>query len=286
MSKVKTPTLIKTPLRYPGGKSRMVKYLKDHLPEENTWDEYREPFIGGGSMFIYMKQTYPTKQFWINDKYHALYCFWKTLQSSSKELSENILAKKKLYPEREVGRVLFLSSQEVLKTSKDEFEIATAFYIVNKCSFSGLTENSSYAPQAYDQNFSDTGILKLQNYGDILKGVKITNLDYSELLTNDDKVLTYLDPPYDIKHNTLYGGNKGNLHKIFNHENFRDTVSKFSGKWFISYNDNPYLRGLFTNYDIKDFDTIYYMKCSGENVVTKKSSAKKAIELVIKNYVI
>ncbi len=154
MAKVKVPSLIKTPLRYPGGKSRMVKYLKDHLPSDiNSWDEYREPFIGGGSMFIYMKQMHPSKKFWINDKYYALYCFWKTLQGSSKELSENILSKKKLYPNKELGRELFLLSQEVLKTSKDEFEIATAFYIVNKCSFSGLTENSSYAPQAYDQNF-------------------------------------------------------------------------------------------------------------------------------------
>ena len=284
MAKVKVPSLIKTPLRYPGGKSRMVKFLKDHLPDENTWDEYREPFIGGGSMFIYMKQMYPHKKFAINDKYYNLYCFWKMLQQKPKELSDNILAKKKLYPDNIKGRELFLLSQEVLKTSKDELEIATAFYIVNKCSFSGLTENSSYAPQAYVQNFSDIGIEKLKNYSEILKDVKITNLDYSELLTNDNRVLTYLDPPYDIKHNTLYGGNKGNLHRIFNHENFRDTVSKFSGKWFISYNDNEYLRGLFTEYDIKNFDTIYYMKCSKEQIENKKTSAKKASELVIKNY--
>ncbi len=98
--------------------------------------------------------------------------------------------------------------------------------------------------------------------------------------------MIYLDPPYDIKHNTLYGGNKGNLHRIFNHENFRDTVSKFSGKWFISYNDNPYLRNLFIGYDIKDFDTIYYMKCSKENITDIKTKSKNATELVIKNYTI
>lgn len=283
MAKIKIPTLIKTPLRYPGGKSRMVKYLKDFIPNISTWDSYREPFIGGGSFFLYLKQTYPNKQYWINDKYYNLYCFWKVLQSNPKELSENILSKKKEYTDNIVGRQLFLKSIEVLKTSKDELEIATAFYIVNKCSFSGLTENSSYAPQAYNQNFSDKGILKLQNYGEILKDVKITNEDYGELLTNDENVFTYLDPPYDIKHNTLYGNNKGNLHRTFNHQDFKETVSKFIGKWFISYNDNELIRGLFSEYTIENFDTIYYMKCA--NIVDSDiKKSKSASELIIKNY--
>lgn len=43
----------KTPLRYPGGKTRAAEMLTSSAP---YFEEYREPFIGGGSVFIKMKQ--------------------------------------------------------------------------------------------------------------------------------------------------------------------------------------------------------------------------------------
>ena len=56
---------VKTPLRYPGGKSRGMKVLDLFLPETIT--EYREPFVGGGSVFIAKQRV---KYNWINDKYN------------------------------------------------------------------------------------------------------------------------------------------------------------------------------------------------------------------------
>lgn len=44
---------IKTPLRYPGGKTRAAEMLTSSAP---YFEEYREPFIGGGSVFVKMKQ--------------------------------------------------------------------------------------------------------------------------------------------------------------------------------------------------------------------------------------
>ena len=47
--------MIKTPLRYPGGKSRSVKTIGPLIPD---FQEFREPFLGGGSVFLYVKQHY------------------------------------------------------------------------------------------------------------------------------------------------------------------------------------------------------------------------------------
>ena len=41
---------LKTPLRYPGGKSKAIKTLSQWYPKNIS--EYREPFIGGGSIAI------------------------------------------------------------------------------------------------------------------------------------------------------------------------------------------------------------------------------------------
>ena len=69
---------MKTPLRYPGGKSRAVPKLCQWLPAEVT--EYRESFLGGGSMAIEMTKRYPDISIWVNDLYKPLYLFWLALR--------------------------------------------------------------------------------------------------------------------------------------------------------------------------------------------------------------
>ena len=51
---------------------------------------------------------------------------------------------------------------------------AVAFYVVNKCSFSGLTESSSFSKMASDSNFSIKGIENLKYYSRLIKNWKIT----------------------------------------------------------------------------------------------------------------
>ena len=53
----------KSIFRYPGGKLKAIKYIKPFW-EAAKHSEYREPFVGGGSVFI----SKPLAQFnWIND---------------------------------------------------------------------------------------------------------------------------------------------------------------------------------------------------------------------------
>ena len=63
--------LLKTPLRYPGGKSRAAAQLYKWFPAQI--EEYREPFIGGASMALYFSQLHPDVPVWVNDKYCLLY---------------------------------------------------------------------------------------------------------------------------------------------------------------------------------------------------------------------
>ena len=57
----------KTPLRWYGSKRRRLDTIDKWLPEYVT--EYREPFVGGGSVFLIARQKYPDIPFWINDKH-------------------------------------------------------------------------------------------------------------------------------------------------------------------------------------------------------------------------
>jgi site-specific DNA-adenine methylase len=71
---------LKTPLRYPGGKSRAVQKMAQFFPNLSDYAEYKEPFIGGGSVAIYISQMFPHLNVWVNDLYKPLVTFWVGLR--------------------------------------------------------------------------------------------------------------------------------------------------------------------------------------------------------------
>ena len=82
----------------------------------------------------------------------------------------------------------------------NDFEKAVAFFIMNKCSFSGLTENSTFSQSASNSNFSLVGADKLAQFSRLIKDWKITNIDYSEVMKEhgSSDTFIFLDPPYDL----------------------------------------------------------------------------------------
>ena len=270
---------LKTPLRYPGGKSRACTKLDTYIPDLREYTEYREPFLGGGSVAIHITKKYPHLQVWVNDLYEPLVNFWKTLQDDGYALYKRLQELKSRFPDEGSAKGLFLEAKELVNDdSVSPLYRACSFYVINKCSFSGLTESSSFSRQASNANFSMRGIEKLQGYTQIIKDWKITNLSYEQLLTDDKNVFTYLDPPYDIRSN-LYG-RKGSMHNGFSHDGFAADCDRFIGPQLISYNSSQLVKDRFQGYEVGEFDLTYTMRSVGEYMREQKERK----ELLLFNY--
>ena len=268
---------MKTPLRYPGGKSKAVPKLWQWLPAEIT--EYREPFLGGGSMAIEMTKRYPDMSIWVNDLYKPLYLFWLALRDDGDYLYDQLIQLKQRHPDQGSARQLFLDAKE--KVNQEDLSYkdrAVAFYIVNKCSFSGLTESSSFSPQASDSNFSMRGINFLPEYSRLITNWKITNLSYEQLLCDNRQTFIYLDPPYDIKPN-LYG-KRGVMHKRFDHDVFASDCDRFISPQLVSYNSSQLVCERFKGWEAGEFDHTYTMRSVG----TYMNDQQERKELVLLNY--
>jgi DNA adenine methylase len=269
----------KTPLRYPGGKSRACTKIGQFLPNMYTYREFREPFLGGGSVAIYLTKMYPTLSIWVNDLYEPLVNFWKEVQHSGEELYTTLSDLKIKHPNPDSAKGLFLESKEIINSQdKSKLERAVAFYVVNKCSFSGLTESSSFSAQASDSNFSMRGIEKLTGYQEIIEDWKITNLSYEDLLTDWKDTFIYLDPPYDIKDN-LYG-KSGEMHKKFDHDKFAKDCDDHTADMMISYNSSQLIKNRFKDWNAVEFDLTYTMRSVGDYMSDQQ--ARK--ELLLLNY--
>ena len=272
---------LKTPLRYPGGKSRAITKMAQFLPEMSMYREYREPFLGGGSVALYMTRNHPHLEIWVNDLYEPLANFWQTLQHEGDEITTRLRAFKKAYPTPDRARELFLESKELVNDAGASLVTrAVSFYIVNKCSFSGLTESSSFSKQASDSNFSLRGIEKLPEYSEIIQNWVITNLTYERMTCDEKDVFTYLDPPYEIK-SSLYG-KKGGMHKGFDHDAFAEECDRHTNHMMISYNSSQLIRDRFKEWTPSEFDHTYTMRSVGDYM--KEQQERK--ELVLTNYAI
>jgi len=272
----------KTPLRYAGGKSKAIYKLEKHLPEDiSNIDEIHDCFLGGGSFPIYLTKLYPDKIIRVNDTYEPLIYFWIELRDNGCKMSDDILILKEKHNNQTLAQELFDEQKKIAKDKKESrYKKAIAFYILNKCSFSGLV-SSSFSKKASDSNFSVNNIKSLKYYSGLIKNWIITNLDYKEFLkkyTNSDKILVYMDPPYMIKDN-LYGKH-GELHKKFVHTDFFDICKEIICKQLISYNSNLLIKDAFKDYNISDYELTYTMRSTG----TYMEDQKERKELAIRNY--
>ena len=165
---------LKTPLRYPGGKSRACTKIESYFPDLSKYKEYREPFLGGGSVALYVTQKFPHLKIWVSDLYEPLVNFWQVLQWEGDTLSTALINLKNKYPDQESARNLFDDAKELVNDQEyATIDRAIAFYVVNKCSFSGLTESSSFSKQASDANFTIRGLEKLPEYSKLISNWNI-----------------------------------------------------------------------------------------------------------------
>ena len=249
--------------------------MESFLPAD--FDEYREPFVGGGSFFIYLRQKRPGLKIWINDLNPELYYFWKYAQIDSHQLARDLMFLKK---QRQNGQELFNEFLNIDVSSLTEFERAIRFFVLNRITFSGVVESGGYSQLAFETRFTDSSIERVAKLESILEGIKITHLDYRHLLHEGDaSIFTFLDPPYfKATKSRLYGRN-GVLHTGFNHEEFAQEMKDCKHSWMITYDDSPKIRENFVYANLYEWQLQYGMNNY------KQGKAEKGSELFITNYI-
>lgn len=282
---------LKTPLRFPGGKSRATKTLFQYFPLERP-TEYYEPFIGGGSMAIEFTRRYPHIPVTVSDYDPAVYAFWKTLHDNPVSLQEQLLeskarcagvsAHRELF-ERERQLLLGVTQDTLYADDVDVFAIAHAFFVVNKCGFSGLM-SAGFSELASIQNFSEANISRLQYYGEHIKDWRVFHLDANSVIqSTPQSALVYLDPPYarvgkDGK--SFVYGKDGDMHKSFDHARFAQSIQTCESNILLSYDNNELIKSLYPSFSSETFDLCYTMH-SGKSYREAQAERK---ELVLWNY--
>ena len=223
----------RSPLRYPGGKTRGVEFITRFFPK--NLDKLLSPFFGGGSIELYVASR-GTKVFGY-DLFSPLVEFWQCLITHPNELAEEV---DKYYP---LPKDKFYELQNTQTTFRTKLERAAVYYVLNRSSFSGSTLSGGMSPE--HPRFTQTSIERLRNFYNPY--IDVQKADFKKSLNNHPYTFTYLDPPYLIK-SSLYG-KKGDAHKDFDHDGLAD-ILKRREHWILSYNDCEEIRELYSGLHI------------------------------------
>lgn len=261
-------SLYLSPLRYPGSKSKVASSLVDLFPVFTG--TFYDPFVGGGSVLLAYKSSCPDRHAVAGDLNPELVNFWQVVLSSSRELS-NILED---YHSRYEGNYRLL--YEIIKMTNTAMlspaRRAAYYYMLNRLSYSGITDRSGFS----GMRFLRSAIEKIRPAALLLQHTEFLLCDYSQLLVTakpDDFV--FLDPPYySNASSSLYGTRKKDMHSNFDHVKLRDCLMQSPFKWMLTYDDDPYLRDLYSGFCVNDIVLSYS---------AGKTRHKKA-ELLITNY--
>lgn len=226
----------KSPLRYPGGKTRAIQILKETLEKEYpSRKTLLSPFLGGGSFELSLAET--GYRIYGNDLFFPLYTFWDQTKQSATAVATRVQS------EMPVSKEKFSRFRQEIQTDTNAIEIAAKYFIINRCSFSGATFCGGYSAQAAAGRLTQSSLETLKQVN--LTHFTLSNQDWSTFLQahpQTQQTVLYADPPYYI--DSYIYGRDGDLHETFDHKAFAETIQKRSD-WLLSYNDCEYIRNLY-----------------------------------------
>lgn len=288
-----------SPLRYPGGKSKASKILKDFIPNDVT--SVVSPFFGGGSFENFLAlQGREVRGF---DLCEPLVDFWNAYLSRKDEMFARIrgMSAEILAPEfyveipevveggekpetprldaklRQKQRAIFSAWKEIALTSEDSFERGLHYFALNRCAFSGLTLIAS--PMSTVNIEKKFGAKAIDNLEKIVFAVKsVEHKSCFDVIADGGEEFLYLDPPYvmETESKEAIYGKDGELHRGFDHGLLAQMLKEYKGRWVLSYLDVPKVRELYEGCNFTNVTWRYTMKPGG--------SRPEGNELVVTNF--
>ena len=231
--------------RYPGGKSKLLEPIKEHLyPLIEKSNGFTEPFTGGGSVLVQVAKDFPEARLFANDKDITIYSFWLLFKYDFDEYFEELYKLIRQKPTVD----LFIKMRED-GIPKDE--VGRAYYAIffNRTTFSGIQTSgpiggySQSSKYKIDCRYNAERIIKECEALRVLfkDRLDVRNDDCVDFVQHLPEMGAYLDPPYYVKGKELYP----TFMQDKEHDNLAETL-RGRKMWVLSYDICPEIDELYS----------------------------------------
>jgi len=239
-----------SPLRYPGGKNKLSKFIAKICVDNNINSHYVEPYAGGSAVALHLLIEQKVEKITINDFDRSIYAFWHSVLKNTKKLCCLI----------ENTEINIENWQKAKKTQKNKskaklLELGFATFFLNRTNISGIINAGVIG------GIEQKGKYKINcrfNKKDLIRRIKLIakykkqidlyNLDALKLIkkiqkeSNNNKTIFYFDPPYYLKGSSLYM----NHYKDDQHKEVSEAIKEIRNiNWIISYDNTPEIEKIY-----------------------------------------
>jgi len=263
-------------LRYPGGKTKLLNFLQDFLPKNSDIQgKYIEPFVGGGSIFLFVKPGDAI----LSDLNNELIELYKGIRNLPHKVWDTFCA----FPE---GRDAYYQIRDINYDEKPLAYRAARTLYLNRTCFKGMWRHSP------DGNFNvgyggeeRRWVITYQNLlmlSKLLKKAKLFVADFEEILNNvNDGDFIFLDPPYkpgqkELRESHYMYGKFTFDEQVRLSSKLRDISQKKDIRWIMTNSSNTEIYNLY-----KDFKIVKIPKGTSNRIGIHTNNSK---EILIYNF--
>ena len=241
--------IFRSPLRYPGGKTCLYKFMVKLLEENDLIGvNYAEPYTGGAGLALSLMMDEYVNHIYINDLDPSVYAIWYVVLNKPDEMCRWIES-------IDVNVEKWQEYKQVQRDYKivDMFELGKAAFFLNRTNVSGVISGGPIGGIAQkgkykiDVRFNRQELIKrISDISRFSHRIHLSNQDGLNFLNAIDKrvedVFIYLDPPYYQKGSCLYM----NAFRDEDHANLAKRVKELRNKWMVSYDNHDFVLNLYT----------------------------------------
>jgi DNA adenine methylase len=244
--------MLKSPLRYPGGKAKLLHYFAELISINSLFGcNYCEPYAGGAGLALKLLSGGFVGQVTLNDIDPCIWSFWTAVLNNNEAFCQMVEAVPLTIEEWHQQKLIW-SEQD----KRNPLRLGFATYYLNRTNRSGIIEGAGPVG-GYDQKgqwrldarfVKEKQISGIQNLSHFSNRIFLSNmdaLDFLDLSLNAEEGFTYLDPPYYVKGSKLYR----NFYQHSDHCDILELIDEHrDAKWVVSYDDVPQIREIYRNF--------------------------------------
>lgn len=224
-----------SPIPRVGGKRLLRKEICDRFPDSDRFDRYVEVF--GGAAWVLLYKNKHAKMEVYNDADGELVNLMRCIKYHSSELQREISG---IYNSRE----MFLDALEQLHCRGfTDIQRAARYFVKMRISYGAIGRQFGCSTKPLQKSTE-----YLSTVSERFASVIIEHKNYDDLIKAYDrpKAFFYLDPPY-------YGAEK--MYDVTftkeEHLKLKQHLTSIKGLFLLSYNDTPFIRDLYKNFNIE-----------------------------------
>lgn len=242
--------MLKPFCRYAGGKSRHTNKILKYFRENER--EYREPFVGGGS--VYLASGF--KDAWINDFDPGVAAMWQMVKEQPEEMVRLIEEyTPKIEHKGDADRIKeALATWRAIKEDREHQLVPSGFrtlFLIKTC-FSGVTTGGPTGGVEQKSEYTltarwakDQTIRRVRATSKLLQSCQITCDSWQTLVKTPGKdVALFLDPPYLVKGGQCYEF----AFTKEQHEELAEEVARCRHRWVVTIDDCPEIREIWSKF--------------------------------------